>query len=190
MKLLRPKWGEFGYIYKKRNVEIIKTSLMFIIALSIYFIALSVLKTNKNIFTVIAVLTVLPAAKCAVSMIMFIRYKSIKLSEYNAINGIVDENNIFYEIIFTTQQQSFLVKACAVMDNTIIMYSVYDAKDIKKLTEHIKTCLERDYIKGYSLKVFSEIDAFTNRLAEMNNNLSDESESIKPVKNLFRSISL
>lgn len=190
MRFFKPEWGNYSYINKKKTLEIIKTIIMFSVALIIYFGAFFYFKTNKNLFTVFAVLTILPAAKCAVSMIMFLRFKSLSEEEFKSIKDISYNGTTIYEMIFTTDKAAYLVKACAVLDNTIIMWAEYDEKKSKQLSEHIKACLERDYIKGYSLKIFSNINDFTNRLKEMNNNLTNESDTIKPVKNLFMSITL
>ena len=190
MKFFKPEWGNYNYINKKRTIEIIKTIIMFSVALIIYFGAFFYFKTNKNLFTVFAVLTILPASKCAVSMIMFLRFKSLSDKEYELINDISNNGTTVYEMIFTTDKAAYLVKACAVLNNTIIMWAEYDEKKNKLLSKHIKACLERDYIKGYSLKIFSNMNDFVNRLNEMNNNLSNEADSIKPVKNLFMSITL
>ncbi len=190
MSAFKIEWGKANYINKKRNIEIAKTVIMFLIAFLIYYIAYTILKTNKSIWTILAVLTVLPASKCAVSMVMFLRFSSIHKDELDAINKENVKDTVIYDLIFTTTERSYLVKACAVIDNTIIMYADYDDKAIKKLTSHLKLCLERDYIKGYSLKIFPDLKSFVNRLGEMNNNLSDDLESIKPVRNLFKSITL
>lgn len=193
MKLIKVEKGSFQYINKKRIFETIKTILMFACAIGLYLIGFITLKTNKSLWTIFAVLSVLPAAKSAVSMIMFFRYSSINKDEYDLIEnnrGVVPTN---YEYVFTTSEKSYFVKAASCLDNTIIvLLENKKNKDMsKELKEHIVAAIDREGFKGYSLKVYSNINDFSSRLREMNDKLEAKNEnSANRIFALFNAITL
>lgn len=192
MKFLKIEKGTFKYINNKRIVEIIKTVFMFSCAVALYLFGYITLKTNKNFFTIFAVLSVLPAAKSAVSMIMFLRFSSINEDEYKLINEASGNANTKYEYVFTTSERSFFVKAVSILDNTIIaLYSPKKKDFSKELKEHIVSCLDRDGYKSYSIKVYTNTDDYIKRLKEMNEKLSrDEADSSDNVFSLFNALSI
>lgn len=192
MKFLQAEKGKYGYINKQKLFEIIKTVVMFACAIGLYLIGFLTLKTNKSLWTIFAVLSVLPAAKCAVSMIMFLRFSSLDKDEYNTVNNA---SNIptNYEYVFTSSEKAYFAKAISCKDNTIIVLSnKNDKKDLSsELKNHLNLALEREGLSGYSLKVYTNTDDYVNRLKEMEIKLSTEGDtSYKRVFNLFNAISL
>ena len=150
---------------------------MFACCIGIYLIGYLTLKTNKNIWTIIAILGVLPASKSAVSMIMFIRYKSIDETTYNAILNVKGNIPVIYELVFTTNEKSYYIKSAACSDSTVIMYTDEKPDKIKEITEHVNNCILREELKGYSLKIYGDLKQYTDRLSEMNNNFDGENDT-------------
>lgn len=192
MKFLKADKGTYGYINKKRIIEIIKTIVMFACAIGLYLIGYLTLKTNKSFWTIFSVLSVLPAAKSAVSMIMFCRFSSISQNEYNLIEDATGIATSKYEYVFTTSENSFFVKAVSILDNTIIALYKPGKKDLSKvLKEHIVTSMERDGIKGYSVKIYKDINEYETRLREMNAKLSSSNNKTdNSILALFNAISI
>jgi hypothetical protein len=63
--------------------------------------------------------------------------------------------------------------------------------DVKAGEMHIRTMLENDGYKGYTVKIFRNLDKYTERLDELNRTLDGkETKSIQGVMNLLESISL
>lgn len=177
MKVLKKEKGAYLYIKYKRIVESIKTFFMFGCCIGIYFLGLYVLKTNKSIWTIIAVLGVLPSAKSAVNMIMFFRYNSLKDDEYTKIKESVKNIPTLYEMVFTTSEKSYYMNALSCSNSTIIAYSNENEKKRKELSEHILTCINREELKGYTLKIYGDIDSYLARVKEMNDKLSIEDDN-------------
>ena len=193
MKFLKINKGIHGYINKKRIYETVKTIILFAFAIGLYLIGYITLKTNKSLWTILAVLSVLPAAKSAVSMIMFFRFSSITDEEYSIIDNNKGLVSTCYEYVFTTSEKSYYVKAASCINNTIIV--LYDNKSKKDLSnelkEHIVAAINREGFSGYSLKIFTDINEYVKRLNEMNNKLSEDSDySTERIFALFNAITL
>ena len=75
MKISR---GELGYLEYKKKKAVLGTVAMAVIGLAIFIIGLFLNKmSNKNIFTVVAVLFALPAAKFLVAYIVAFPYHTV-----------------------------------------------------------------------------------------------------------------
>lgn len=193
MKLLKNEKGTYRYINKQRVNEIIRTIFMFACALGLYFIGFITLKTNKSIWTILAVLSILPAAKSAVSMIMFLRFSSLSKEEYEIIEKCKGAIPVIYELVFTTSEKAFYVKSAACSNATIIML-LDDPKNknlSKELKNHINAAIQRENMHGYSLKIYTDINEYTKRLFEMDNNLEGQLDtSSARVFALFEAITI
>lgn len=182
--------GSYKYIYNERIRAIILTVIMYILAVGIYFLGYLTMHTNKNIWTIIAVLSILPASKSAIRMIMLIRYKSIPESLYYDIENRKGDLKSLYELIITTSDKSYLCDAVVYSNDTLIILSHIDQKGEKKLLEHLNNSFESEGVKT-TVKVFSDEKKFISRIIEMNNNLSeDTSDKWVSVFNLLKVLSL
>ena len=70
MKIKTNERGTAGYLHRLKRNKIILTAVLFAAALIMFFGAYATLKTKANIFSIMAVLTMLPAAKGLVSVIV------------------------------------------------------------------------------------------------------------------------
>lgn len=160
--------GTRGYLKKQLIFEIIKTTVMFAMALGLYLIGYCTLKTNKSLWTIFAVLACLPACKSLVGVIMLALYKSPDDETYRKYTNEIGSLPVLYENVLTTQKKSYFVPVMVCRNNTLIGY--YNPKktdDIKNLTEHIQMVLENGGHKGVTVKIFDKEDAFFNRVSQM-----------------------
>ena len=67
--------GTYGYLEKKRKTELIRTILLFAIAFGIYLAGYFSTGTQQNLFTIIAVLGMLPA--CQRAVICFLSFAEV-----------------------------------------------------------------------------------------------------------------
>lgn len=193
MNKFKPAKGIRGYINKQKIIEIVRTLVMFGVSLGLYFYAYHLLGTNKSIWSIIAVLGILPASKSAVGMIMFLRFSSLSLEEYDGIVSCVGNVPTLYELIFTTKDKSFLVKACSCSMNTVILLADKSTKKYssKELENHLSDCIEREGIKGITVKAYTDKENYCQRVSEMNSKLFSESDkSYDRIFKLFLSITL
>ena len=95
--------GTFLYITKQRRFEIIKTVILFAMAFGIFFIGLATLHTKKSLWSVFAVLALLPACKSLVGVIMFARFSSLNEAEYERFSSAAGDLTSLYENVITTK---------------------------------------------------------------------------------------
>lgn len=172
--LLRDNKGTFGYIKNQRMFEIIKTIILFAMALGIFFIGYCTLGTKKSLWTVFSILAMLPACKSLVGVIMLARFNSITKEMYDKYMESAGNIKCIFENVLTTSQKSYYVPVIACENNTIIGYVISKkASDVKDVTEHLENVLNNAGHKSIVVKIFDKEDAFLSRLKQMNENLSD-----------------
>ncbi|MCR4740802.1 MAG: hypothetical protein K5886_11165 [Lachnospiraceae bacterium] len=157
------KKGCRDYIRKNRIFTLVRTLIMFTASIGIYFIAKNILGTNKNLFTVMAVLLILPAAKSAVNCIMFYKADSVKEDFYREVEGIRGDIPVLYDLIFTTYEKTFQADALLYSNNCVILYSGRGKKQKPGFEDYLKSVLSADL----TIILYSDRQAFFDRIAQM-----------------------
>ena len=70
--------GEFGYIRNQKKINLIWLAAFILIGVAIFICGYLLTKTRANIFTVIAVLMVLPAAKRVVALVVMMPRRGVE----------------------------------------------------------------------------------------------------------------
>lgn len=165
--------GTVGYIKAQRNFEIIKTLILFAMALGIFFIGYINLGTKKSLWTVFAILACLPACKSLVGVIMLFRFHSLPAKKAAIYKDAVSNLPAMYENVITTNEKSYFVPVLCCENNTLIAYCEKSKNtDINKLSEHLNLVLKNAGHK-VTVKVFDEEDAFLKRAKEMSIKLGE-----------------
>ena len=141
--------GEWGYVNYQRKRVMLITLVLYICTIGIYLFGYYTTHTTKNIWTIIAVLSILPASKSMVNLIMFMRFKSLKAEVYNDYSSAIMDIPAIYEAPFTTYEKTYFVDALTCRSNTVtVCYQGKPSgkndheKDMKGLKEHLLNVLK------------------------------------------------
>ena len=160
--------GEKGYISGQKKRSVIITVFMFALAAGIYLLGLLTLNTNKSLWTVIAVLSLLPASKNAVRLIMLLRVRNTSEAFYRETEACGKGLFILYDLIFTTYENIFVVRALCCAGNSVCLFS--ETGEPEKLKAYLNKALTgRDRL---TVMVCSDKQAFFKRLSEMSRHFS------------------
>lgn len=181
--------GTKGYIKKQRLFELIKTLVMFAMALGIFFIGLFTLGTKKSLWSVFAVLALLPACRALVGFIMFARFSSLSDDEYRRYDKRCENLPVIYENILTTSDRTFFVPViCAVGGNVLALY-LKDKDEDHALRDHINAvCKTAGH--DVTVKIFDDETAFFTRIDGARANLTVKEGKDKAAIDAIRSVSL
>lgn len=161
----REQKGTYGYIRKQLIFEIIKTVVLFAMALGIFFIGLITLHTKKSLWSVFAVLALLPACKSLVGVIMLARFKSLSAESYKKYSENAGNICMLYENILTSSQSAFYVPVMFAAGGSLVCY-MPKGKDASALKSHLESVIKN---AGHEcvIKVFDNEDQFLKRLSEV-----------------------
>ncbi|NLG05435.1 MAG: hypothetical protein GX567_16675 [Clostridia bacterium] len=169
----RIKKGQYGYLKTQRRIEILKTILLFGCSFLILFLGIYMTKSKMNLFTVVAILGILPASKSAVGMIMFLRFKLSSDELYQAVKETAGPLKVNYDLVVTSQENAVQINAVACCANTICGYVENKKADVKKTEAHIDTILKNNHISHCSIKLYQDFPTYLTRITEMKDKLLD-----------------
>lgn len=170
--------GEFGYIAAEKKRKIIFTSILFAVPLLIFFTALIYFKTRLTIWTVVAVVGCLPACKMLVNLIMLFRSPSLNREVYQKISEHAGKLLMSYEMYMTFYEKSAFIDAFAVCGNLVVGYSSDPKIDTSFMETEAQKILKGN---GYrtTVKIFTDLKPFLDRLDTMNEHKESLEEGIK-----------
>ncbi len=159
--------GTFGYLKTKRNHVMIATIITFAISLSLFTAGIITTGSEKNLLTIVAVLGMLPASKSLVSLIMYLKASCCSDAAQKAVAAA--EGNLIgmYDLYFTTYQKNYPVSHMVVEGKNICGFAE-KSFDTNACEEHLETILKQSGYKDLTIKIFTDIAKYTDRLSQLN----------------------
>ena len=166
--------GQRNYLNSQKHYEILRTVIYFAISLSLF--AAGWIQTGKreNLLTVVAVLGCLPACKSVIDMIMFLRFKSCSAENADKIEAHKEGLSGLFDVVFTSYEKNFSVDHITVRGKTICGFTSSDKFDDQAFYIHLDTMLKKDNFKDTTIKVFTNLKKYTDRLEQMKELPEDE----------------
>lgn len=186
--------GTKNYLNIQKKYEIIRTVIYFAISLSLFAAGWITTGERTNLLTIVAILGCLPASKSMVQAIMFCKYKSLDENDAAEIEKHSEGLNCLYDMIFTTREKTYPVLHVTVCGNTVAGYMPVSTQGKKKLSDtdcakHLDTCLKVDNYTNVTIKIFYDMQKYTERLKQMQE-LSDNEKLSEGIMHTLNSISL
>lgn len=181
--------GQRNYLNTQKKYELLKTTILFALPLAIYIAGFVTTGSNMNYLTIVAVLGFLPACKSLVQTIMFLRFKSCPAEVADKIEGAKGELTDLYDCVFTAYQDTFKVDHLVVCGNTICGISSDTAFKEKEFQKHMENIFKAENIKNVTIKVFTDINKYVERLEQLQSLEADEKLTTSIISTLL-SVSL
>ena len=185
--------GEFKYL-KKQPVRIgLFTIVLLLMCAGVFMTGFITKGDSKNIFTVVAVLGMLPVAKMIVSFIMYLKAEKstcpteIK-EEIDKIIGSTDLT-LGYDFYLTSYKVNFPLVSAFVYDGSIICLTLDSKLDAKDCREHIEKYLANNSITGYKVYILDNKERYFDRLRSVEKDYAVSDSDLKAYA-LIKSISL
>lgn len=159
-----PQKGDHGYYSyeKKRRAGIV--ALLYGICLLILFSGIAISHTRRNIFTVIAIVGVLPAAKWTVSLIMALLQKPIDEEAFRLTEQIAGSLVRGYELCVTAEEGRLSLDAVVVCGNVVAAYTSASKGLFEFMQTHIEKILHGNGFSGVKVKIFLDRGQYESRI--------------------------
>lgn len=182
--------GCFGYLKIQRKKEIIKTILFFALSAAIFLMGYFSTGGKTNLLTVVAVLGCLPASKSMVSMIMYLKAGLCSQECYEKLMPYTEGTRMLYDLYLTSYQKNFQISAMAVKNNVVCGYTE-DAKcDVLAAEKHIASILSQNGYDNLTVKIFSDLEKFKERLFQLQKTAEKKEEKEEAVATVLLDVSL
>lgn len=184
------KKGSYGYIENRKVVTALRTLLFFAVCIGLYIMGYLTTGTSKNLLTVVAVLGCLPACKSSVNLIMFLKAKGCSEALREKVHVYDEELTTFYDMYFTSYQKNFPVSHMALKGNVLCGITENPKCDCNEAQKHLEQMLLQEGIKNMTVKIFSHIDKYTDRLGQLTESSAEVHRNKDGIVSLLYSISI
>lgn len=181
--------GKRNYINSQKGYEILRTVLYFVISIALFVAGWIQTGSRENLLTIVAVLGCLPACKSVVETIMYLRFHSCNTENANQIVAHIGELSGMFDVVFTSYDKNFMIDHLTVRGNTICGFSSKDKFEEQAFSKHLDTMLKKDCFKDTSIKIFTDIKKYTERLEQMKE-LPEEKGTTEGILATIRNITL
>ncbi len=168
---------EYGRINAEKRKNIIGALSMIAIGVAIFILGLCLNKFEKsNIFTVVAVLFVLPMARYLTTVIVLLPYKTPEKSLYEQVKGMLPQGSIlFSDYVFTSGERAMGMSFFVLTGNELIGLAMSEKEKTEKMTEYLSAELKRRVIPG-KVTVHKEKERFFSALKKIDTATRTEAE--------------
>lgn len=181
--------GRENYLDTQKKYEIIRTALYFGISAALFIAGYLQTGSRINLLTVAAVLGCLPASKSLVSTIMFLRFKSCGAESAKEIKAHSQGLGVLFDCVFTSYKKNFRVSHLAVRGNTVCGFSEDAGFQENDFYQHIGNLLKLDGHKEATVKIFTSLSKYTERLEQMKG-LEEEESRTNAILGTLKSVML
>lgn len=184
------KKGTYGYINNKKTKNLLFSLLLFAIALAIFFIGYFLNNREKNnVFSIAAVLLILPAAKVLVSYIVVMPFKSPEKLKYDKIESLISPDMIFLsDLVITSTEKIMNLDFIVIASGNIIGLMGKQTQDISYITTYLSHSIKNQG-SSYHVKVFKEYKPFIERVTTVNHE-EDNKKSDEKIKDFILTLSV
>lgn len=167
MKNIIIQKGTYGYIANHRLVAAARTLIFFGISIGLYVMGYVTTGSNKNLLTIVAVLGCLPACKSLVNLIIFLKASGCSETLKNTVCIYDKELTTFYDMYFTSYQKNFAISHMALKGNVLCGITESVKCDCNGAEKHLEQMLLQEGIKSVTVKIYSNIDKYVDRLGQI-----------------------
>lgn len=163
----KSKKGEYGYrtSFKRKHIFLISILAAFIIAqLAARYFTDS--QAVKNILTVMAVVTVLPAANLASPLVAIMKYKTPSREFYEKYSVYEEKFPMLYDMVLTTKDYVLPMDAIAVHPTGIYAYCINPRVNIQEAEKSLNDILVSQRLDP-NMKITKELSTFDKRLKSL-----------------------
>ena len=166
-RLKTPK-GQPGYIAYEKKKRTILTLIMFAIPLIIFFTGLIQTGTRKNLFTLVAILGILPAAKVGVNWIMILLQRNADPEMVKKTQERAGTLTQAYELTVTAYEGRMPLDCLVICGNTVACYSANgDRSKFGFMEQHMAKILSGNDYYGVKVKIFNQERPFLERVESL-----------------------
>lgn len=161
-------------------------------AIVIALVILGYVQTGSrlNLFTVVAVVGCLPAAKMLVEFIAMSPHQSIEPDIYKEIEEKAPLLTKAYDLAITCNEKVMPVEAFVISGHTVCGYTRSQRTDEGKVSVYLKEMLKSNHVEKVTVKVFHDYTAFLARAEGMNNIMTVDRPSDRKRENTIRKLLL
>lgn len=187
MKKQKLERGEYGYLKERKQRALFGTILMVLIGVAIFILGLLLNKMEAtNLFSVIAVCMVIPAAKYFVSYVVLFPYQSMDEETKQRLASYARETDtVFYDVVFTSSEKVMHLDCIYVTGHQIIGYTSRAKDNIQIIQDYFKKELKNRCL-SFSVYIATEEKQIKDRMKLRGEETTTNAENVEEVISMLR----
>lgn len=190
MKKVKPEKGEYGYLYGEKKKYTLKIILYFLIAVAIFLTGLILNKfSTRNIFTVVAIMVVLPWARAVVGLVTLFPFHQTPKEEHEKVQARVGEGlRLYSDLVITSPEKVMGLQYLVKSTGCLIGISSKENPDAKYIQGYLSKGVH-NWCSDYQVKIYEkrEKEAFLRAIPTISEKEIPEQEE-KNVCDYLRSL--
>lgn len=182
--------GEPGYIKAQKMKFLVGTAAEFGIVIALVVLGYVQTGSRLNLFTVVAAVGCLPAAKMLVELIAIFPHHGVEPDIYKEVEEKAPLLMKAYDLVITGNDKVMPVEVILISDHTVYGYTDSQKTDEAKLSSYLKEMLKNNHVEKVTVKVFHDYTAFLARAEGMNNIMTVDKASDEKREKLIRQLLL
>lgn len=186
--------GQPGY-FKYRKIQTgIAMASGYLLVLLLFFTGIFIFADRGNLFTVVAIASMLPTAKMTVNFLMYPKKGKADSAEFDELCHNYPKLTFLADILITPEKKIVEFPYTAVTRSHLIIYCNDKKLDESYHGKYIRQFLKNDDINA-DVSFYSDLNKFKKRLASISVNepeeySTEEQEQIEKIVNSFKIMSI
>jgi len=155
-----------GYISKKKKLDFIWLLVCVVVAVGIFLTGYLWMKTRANVFTVLAVLMVLPAAKRVVALVVMVPKKSVSKERYEKIKEAAGECTLFADYVFTSAEKIMHLDFVVIKNGNVLGVIAPSRQDVEYMKKYLTDSVQKND-SSYHVRVVDSDEKLVKELGRL-----------------------
>lgn len=160
--------GDIGFFQKAKRKEQIKCIAQFLAVIAFLVVGFLATETKLNYFTLVAVLSCLPASKTLVGVIVKWPVKGLTVEQTEEIEMHSDKLTVIYDAVISSKERIMPLDCLVISGNKIFGYVSSEKVNLEETTSYMKNFLGQEKLKNMNVKLFHEFSPFISRVEGLN----------------------
>lgn len=160
MEKIKGRKCEFGYIQKQKTFQSLMLLLFVAVGVGLFLAGLLITGTRANIFTVLGILMVLPAAKRIIALVVMVPRRSVDKDRYDQMRETVSEEGVLYtDYVFTSPDKIMSFDFLIIQDQNVMGVLSEKKQEQAYILDYLQKGVDSQ-VSGYHVKLFSSDEEF------------------------------
>lgn len=167
--MTRIEKGKQGYIRNRKKIDFLWLMGFVLLGIGIFLAGYLLTHVRANIFTVLAVLMVLPAAKRVVALVVLLPRKGVDRERYEKVQSLVKSGNLYVDYVFTSTEKIMHLDFLLVKNGNVLGVIASSKQDVVYMKKYLTDCVHK-VAPNYHVRVFEndeELLHHVKRLTQM-----------------------
>lgn len=178
--------GKQGYISSRKKIDFLWLLGFILLGIGIFLAGYFFTHVRANIFTVLAVLMVLPAAKRVVALVVLLPKKGVSPERYEKLQPFVEPGTLYADYVFTSTEKIMHLDFLLIKNGNVMGVLAPSRQDVVYLKKYLEDCVHK-VAPNYHVKVFAsdeELIHYVERLTQIEADAGKEKELLEYLHSL------